>query len=143
MNIDYWMQGAIGIAKEGQSPFGALILDENLNVVAQSANTGRKTGPLHHAEMNVLLEASDIHGKLENHILVTTCEPCPMCAGAAIWARISAVYFGFSIDQISAYVSQIHVDMKEITRKSFHKPAIYHVPGYTDQIGALFQNRLA
>ena len=78
-------------------PVGALVLDPDGAVLAESANRREAlTDPTAHAEVVVLREAAlalgDTH--LVGCTLVVTLEPCPMCAGAAQLARVDRVVFG-------------------------------------------------
>ena len=88
-----------GIAA-GQSPFGCAIARGD-ELLAVSHNTVLATTDITaHAEVNALREgcqtASDIF--LEDAVVATTCEPCPMCMAALHWARVGTVYFGATID---------------------------------------------
>jgi tRNA(adenine34) deaminase len=78
-------------------PVGALVLDTDGEVLAESANRREAlTDPTAHAEVVVLREAAlaldDTH--LVGCTLVVTLEPCPMCAGAAQLSRVGRVVFG-------------------------------------------------
>ncbi|MEM9326499.1 MAG: nucleoside deaminase [Bacteroidota bacterium] len=117
------MDAAIAIAKEHQTPFGAVILDGE-RVVEVAANTGKQDGPLYHAEIHAMLNLGPQLRHLEQPVLVTTCEPCPMCMGAAIWARMSEIYFGISIGQASQFLGQILVSAQDIADASFHRPRL-------------------
>ena len=117
------MKASIDWANEHKTPFGAAVLD-GTKLIAVEANTGKADGPLHHAEMNVLLNLDSRIKELEKPILVTTCEPCPMCMGAAIWAGVHEIFFGASIEQASAYVGQIMIAAEKIADASFHQPII-------------------
>lgn len=85
--------------REGNSGFGAVILKEG-KVLAR-AHDGEKTknDPTSHAEMNAIREAcSKLGGKLTGCILVSTHEPCPMCATAIVWSGILEIAYGYAID---------------------------------------------
>ncbi len=89
----------------GQSPFGAAIGRLDGTLVAAAHNTVRLTNdPTAHAEVNVIREACGHLGMIDlsGHVLVTTCEPCPMCASAIHWARIDEVAFGATIEDAVA-----------------------------------------
>ncbi len=89
-----------GIAT-GQSPFGAVIATREGEVICAAHNSVRSdTDPTAHAEINAIREASRTLGTMNliGHYLVSTCEPCPMCASAIHWARLDAVVFGATID---------------------------------------------
>ena len=77
-------------------PVGALIIVEG-EVVSSRHNERQLTGdPTAHAEILALRDAATHLGtwRLDAATLVTTLEPCPMCAGAALNARIKHVIFG-------------------------------------------------
>src|SRR4051794_4581226 len=78
-------------------PIGAVVLVDG-NVVAQRHNERERTGdPTAHAEVLALRDAAAAVGdgwRLEGATLVATLEPCPMCAGAALAARVARVVFG-------------------------------------------------
>lgn len=97
-----WMEKAklnaeIGIEKQEGGPFGAVIIDENGNLIANGNNkVFKEKDPTAHAEIVAIREACK---KLNTHdlskcILYTSCEPCPMCLSAIIWANIKTIYYG-------------------------------------------------
>ena len=98
---EYFMQLAIDQAlaagRINEVPVGALLVDEQGAVIAQDHNrTISNCDPSAHAEINVLREAAH---RLQNYRLLSTTlyvtiEPCAMCMGAAIHARIKRVVFG-------------------------------------------------
>ena len=96
------LQEAIIEAKKGMNqnaggPFGAIITDENGNVVATGHNTVLKSkDPTAHAEINAIREACKKLNTIDlsEYTLISTCEPCPMCLSAIIWSNIKRVYFG-------------------------------------------------
>jgi tRNA(adenine34) deaminase len=78
-------------------PVGAVVLDPDGAVVAVAANERELTGdPTAHAEVLALRRAAERHGewRLDGHTLVVTLEPCTMCAGALVLARIERLVFG-------------------------------------------------
>ena len=78
-------------------PVGALIVDPDGNVVASDHNRRElRNDPTAHAEMLVLSTAAQHSGdwRLEGHTLVVTLEPCVMCAGAAVHARLERIVYG-------------------------------------------------
>ncbi len=81
----------------GDVPVGAVLLDPDGRVVAAAGNEREATGdPTAHAEVLVLRRAAAATGRwrLDGHTLVVTLEPCTMCAGAAVLARVDRVVFG-------------------------------------------------
>lgn len=84
-------------AEAGEIPIGAVVLDEDGTVIARAHN--RREGdhdPTAHAEVLVLREAARALGqwRLDGCTLVVTMEPCPMCAGAVVMARVQRLVFG-------------------------------------------------
>ena len=81
----------------GDVPIGALVLDAAGNVVARAHNERELTGdPTAHAEVLALRRAAEAleSWRLEEHPLVVTLEPCTMCAGALVLARVRRLVFG-------------------------------------------------
>ncbi len=80
----------------GEVPIGAVMVRDG-EVIARGHNL-RNTAknPLRHAEIDVINEAAAVVGdwRLEDCTLYVTVEPCPMCAGAIVQARIPKVVFG-------------------------------------------------
>lgn len=124
MNPEDFMKIAIAEAKQGDYPYGAAIVKDN-KIVAQAHNTAiQDSDPSAHAEVNVIrnLTKKLQNPSLENFILYTSAEPCPMCAALAVWAGISEIVFAVSIQElIDAGVSQIDVSCEEIINKGFRK----------------------
>ena len=78
-------------------PIGAVVLDGDGQVVGAGCNAVLAAGdPTAHAEVVALRAAAGHRGtpRLDGCTLVTTLEPCPMCAGAAVSARVARVVFG-------------------------------------------------
>jgi len=77
-------------------PVGAVVLRDG-EVIAQRHNEREQAGdPTAHAELLALRDAAEVVGswRLEGTTLVVTLEPCPMCAGALVAARVDQVVFG-------------------------------------------------
>ena len=77
-------------------PFGAVITDKDGNIISVANNQVLKNNdPTAHAEVQAIREACkklNTHD-LSGYILYTSCEPCPMCLSAIIWANIKEVYY--------------------------------------------------
>ena len=88
---------AQGAAQYGDVPVGAVLLDRSDAIVAAAGNEReRAQDPTAHAELLVLRRAAQTLGtwRLTDHTLVVTLEPCTMCAGALVLARVSRLVFG-------------------------------------------------
>ena len=86
-----------GISKKEGGPFGAIIVDKEGNIISNGNNKVIKnTDPTAHAEITAIREACKKLNTydLSEYILYTSCEPCPMCLSAIIWANIKQVYYG-------------------------------------------------
>jgi len=84
-------------ADHGDVPIGAVVLNPSGKVIAAAGNQRELAGdPTAHAEMLVLREAAARLGswRLIDHTLVVTLEPCTMCAGALVLARVARLVFG-------------------------------------------------
>ncbi|MBC7246706.1 MAG: nucleoside deaminase [Actinobacteria bacterium] len=83
-------------AGEGEVPVGAVLVKDG-EVIARARNRREATGnPLDHAEMLALSEGAAHLGawRLEGTTMYVTLEPCPMCAGAMVQARVARLVFG-------------------------------------------------
>lgn len=94
--MDYAIREAERALEEGEVPVGCAVIHEG-QLVAKAHNQ-RETlqDPTAHAEILAITAAAAHLGswRLEDTVLYVTLEPCPMCAGAIILARIPEVYFG-------------------------------------------------
>lgn len=96
------MARAIGLARDsaarGEVPIGAVVYETGTaRVLAEAGNT-RETGrdPCGHAELIAIRAAAEAIGdwRLNHCSLAVTLEPCPMCAGAIVNARVGRVLYG-------------------------------------------------
>lgn len=101
LNHRQWMSQAIALAQAagdaGEVPVGALIVDANNNLVATAQNRKeRDKDPTAHAEILVLRSAGQIlqTWHLNNCTLYVTLEPCAMCSGAIVLARLGLLVYG-------------------------------------------------
>lgn len=84
------------VLRGGGGPFGAVVVDATGIPVAAAPNLVTTTpDPTAHAEVTALRRAALVRRShdLSGHTVVTTCEPCPMCLAACMWARIDRVVF--------------------------------------------------
>jgi len=112
---EHYMQLALDLAKQaaglGEVPIGAVVTHAG-EVVGMSHNRREMwRDPTAHAELLAIQEASRRLGgwRLEACDLYVTLEPCPMCAGAAMLARIRHIYYGAEDAKGGAIVSKINL----------------------------------
>lgn len=100
MNHEKFMRRAIelsieNVTERGGGPFGCVIV-KNDTIVAEGYNkVTANNDPTAHAEVTAIRNACEKLGtfQLDDCIIYTSCEPCPMCLGAIYWARPKAVYY--------------------------------------------------
>ncbi|MGB2722293.1 MAG: nucleoside deaminase [Rhodococcus sp. (in: high G+C Gram-positive bacteria)] len=85
-------------ASDADVPVGAVVFDASGREIARACTAREVSGdPTGHAEVIALRRAAAVHGdgwRLEGCTLAVTLEPCTMCAGALVLARVGAVVFG-------------------------------------------------
>ena len=108
----FWMRKAIKaaeVARElGEIPIGACLIDKNGELVSLAGNRTISTcDPTAHAEILVLREAAAKIGnyRLTETSVYTTIEPCAMCAGALVNARVKRLVFGAYDERFGAVMS--------------------------------------
>ncbi len=110
-------------AEEGEVPVGAVIVHEG-RIIGQAWNQVELLkDPTAHAEMIAITQAASALGdwRLENTTLYVTKEPCPMCAGAIVLARISWVVWGMTDPLRGGAASQFGI---------FQNKALNHQPQF-------------
>ena len=109
-------------AEEGEAPVGAVIVDKAGRVVGRARNQREKlTDPTAHAEMIAITQAAEALGawRLLGTTMYVTLEPCAMCAGAIVLARIPRVVTGADDPKAGAAGSVMNV---------LDHPALNHRP---------------
>jgi len=82
-------------AREGEIPVGAIVVDRNHQVIGRGRNRRESGDPLGHAEILAIAQAAVAIGdwRLEGTTMIVTLEPCAMCAGALVNARVDRLIF--------------------------------------------------
>ena len=99
MNQVQWMEEALALAAEaaadGEIPVGAVIVDREGRILGRGRNRRESGDPLGHAEIYAIAEAARSIGdwRLEHTTMFVTLEPCAMCAGALVNARVARLVF--------------------------------------------------
>ena len=122
------MAQALDLAREaladGDVPVGAIVVDGSGNVIGTGRNTReRDADPTGHAEMVALRAAAAARGewRLDDCTLYVTLEPCTMCAGAIVQARIAHLVFG-AWDEKAGAVGSLWDVVRD--RRLNHRPEV-------------------
>lgn len=101
LDLESLMRRAFALAQsaraKGNHPFGAVLCDLDGTIVLEAENTvGTENDVTCHAEQNLMSAASRKFSqeKLGSLVMVTSTEPCAMCAGATFWTGVRAVVYG-------------------------------------------------
>ena len=123
-------------SQQGDIPVGASVLNSAGVVVGRGFNSREvDNDPMNHAEIVAMREAANANNswRLDDHTLVVTLEPCTMCAGAAVQARIGRIVFG-AFDEKAGAVGSLWDVVRD--RRLPHRPEV--VSGVlADECGAI------
>ena len=127
MNHEYFMAEALSLARQaiadGDVPVGCVIVKDG-EVIGRGRNRREANGDATaHAEVEAIREACARLGswRLQDCTLYVTLEPCPMCAGAIINARIGAVRYGAKEDKSGCCGSVLNLFEERFN----HRPRVY------------------
>ena len=122
------MREALAIAQSALEtddvPVGALLLDPQGTVIGRGANRREiDADPTAHAEIVAMREAAATLDtwRLDDCTLVVTLEPCAMCAGAAMQARVARIVFG-AFDEKAGAVGSLWDVVRD--RRLYHRPEV-------------------
>jgi len=143
---EYFMRRAISLAQKGidsnsGGPFGAVVVKDG-EIIGEGCNQVTSTNdPTAHAEVVAIRNACQKLGsfQLDNCILYTSCEPCPMCLGAIYWARPLRVFYAATRED----AAQIGFDdqfIYEEIEKNFEHRQMKLVNLMRDEGLAVFEN---
>jgi tRNA(adenine34) deaminase len=108
----------------GDVPVGCVVLDPSGRVIGRGHNAREATGdPTAHAEVVALRAAAEVVGewRLAGCTLVVTLEPCTMCAGALVLARVARLVYG-AIDEKAGAVGSLWDVVRD--RRLNHRPEV-------------------
>lgn len=147
------MRAAIKLAEKGVDsnsggPFGAVVVKDN-KIIAEGFNSVTSLNdPTAHAEIIAIREACKKlkSFQLDDCVIYTSCEPCPMCLGAIYWARPKKVFFAgkredaaefnfddqFIYDEIGKNISERKIEFENLIRKEI-LPVFEKWKGKTDK----------
>ena len=128
MEREDYMRAALALAHEaaadGEVPVGCVIADGAGRIIGRGRNRRERTHRADaHAEMEAIAEACRARGtwRLDGCTLYVTLEPCPMCAGAIINARVPVVVYGAREPNFGSCGSVLNL----FEERYGHHPAIY------------------
>jgi tRNA(adenine34) deaminase len=110
-----WMRAALRLAREarvaGEVPVGTCVVIAGELLAAAANRTRTDCDPTAHAEIVALREAARKFGnhRLADSVVYSTIEPCAMCAGALIQARVRLLVYGASDEKAGAVESHFHI----------------------------------
>ena len=120
---EYYMEEALTLAREaaaaGEVPVGCVIV-RNGQIVGRGRNRREeKHATASHAEMEAITQANETLGtwRLDECELYVTLEPCPMCAGAILNARIRRVWYGARDAAMGACGGVVNLFMEEFPNR--------------------------
>ena len=127
MTREDYMRQALSLAREaadaGEVPVGCVIADEDGQIIGRGRNRREeKQSVSSHAEMEAMAQANEALGtwRLDDCELYVTLEPCPMCAGAILNARIPRVFYGARDPAFGACGGVLNLFMEDFP----HRPAL-------------------
>ena len=128
MTPEQYMTRALELARKaletGDVPVGCVVADRDGTVIGEGWNRREANGDaLAHAEVEAIRAACARRGGWNLHgcSLYVTLEPCPMCAGAIVNARIDRVYYGAKDDKAGCCGSVLNLFMEDFN----HHPRVY------------------
>jgi tRNA(adenine34) deaminase len=131
MNQVQWqseaMTAAFALAEQaaaaGEIPVGAVIVGRDGGIIGRGRNTRESGDPLGHAEIYAIREAALAIGgwRLEGTTMLVTLEPCAMCAGAIVLARVPRVVYGCTDPKAGAAGSVLDILAEP---RLNHRPAV-------------------
>lgn len=132
---------ALSLQTERPRPFGAAIVHtKSGDVLLRALNrVAQEFDPSAHAEVRAIRLATKRLKRisLAGYTLYTTCEPCPMCMSAALWAGLDRVVYGATIEDANHHCKQIQIPATEVAARSDMR-CVVDGPVLRDECYALF-----
>jgi tRNA(adenine34) deaminase len=107
--------------REGNQGYGAVVALGQRHLSCAHDTAATQCDPSLHAEVNAIRQAVEVLGdnNLSGALLFSTCEPCPMCSSLAVWANLTTMVYGASIEETAALdKAPIRVSANEIPAES-------------------------
>jgi guanine deaminase len=141
MNDDArWLSLAVELAianvGEGGGPFGAVLVEDGRPLATGQNRVTRDNDPTAHAEVLAIRRACAARGgfALPDATLYASCEPCPLCLSAALWARVERVVYAADRDDAArgGFDDRTFYELFTTDRASWPTPVLARsIPGAT------------
>lgn len=111
--VDRWMEVALEearqAAREGEVPVGAVVVRHGELLARDHNRSIQRSDPTAHAEILALRRAGEVlsNYRLTGSDLYVTLEPCAMCAGALVWARVERLFYAAPDPKAGAVSSRV------------------------------------
>lgn len=121
-------------------PFGAVLVKDGEIVGRGQNQVAAHHDPTAHAEMEAIRDAGRNLGTedLSGCVVYASCEPCPMCHAALLWAKVAAVYYAYTHAEAARYGFSIEFIEEELARRLPERRLIAGQIGH-DEAGAAFE----
>jgi len=140
-----WLEQAVALAvanvDESGGPFAAVVVRGDELVATGTNRVTADRDPTAHAEVVAIRAACEKLGEfsLEGCVLFSSCEPCPMCAASALWARLDRVVYAADRDDAArgGFDDRVFYDLFATPREEWPMAVVPHrVDGATEPFDA-------
>jgi len=139
--IEQIIEKTLELAKQpgehDEVPVGAIIFDDEGNIIAKSENrTRREHSVAHHAELDCISQVGKLKGSenLSEYHLATSLEPCAMCAQAIAWSKLRTVVIACDDPKSGGVIHNA-----KIFNHSHHKPEVIYLEQFKEKSATLLQ----
>ncbi len=129
-----WLSQAVALASanvaDGGGPFGAVVVRDGVLIGVGQNRVTRDNDPTAHAEVQAIRAACRTieHFSLAGATVYTSCEPCPLCLAACLWARVDRVVFAADRDDAAraGFDDSAFYDLFAAHRDTWPMPVVGH-----------------
>lgn len=112
-------------AETGERPFGCVVVDEGGAIIGKGSGSESELDPTRHSELDAIREACEYkNGLLQGCTLYSTHEPCMMCIGAILHAKVSRVVWGSRRSDLPLLFRKREVDAIRLFHMTTHPPVV-------------------
>lgn len=125
--INKALELAENAVKNGNEPFGALLVKNGHIVMSGENCIHTQSDPTYHAELGLIRQFCSTQKitDLSEYTLYTSCEPCCMCAGAMVWCNLGRMVYSLSHDTLAEIAGfNIMIGSDEIFSRSPNQPMV-------------------